>query len=69
VTKPDFNVMSKPELRAYVLAHPADRAAFHAFVDRFTAEASLETFDIPKSNTEIAEVELLIKRKLEQFRS
>lgn len=67
--KPDFGTMTKGELRAYVIAHPGDQAAFHAFVDRFTAEAPLETFDIPKSNAEIEEVERLIRQKLEQLKT
>lgn len=67
--KPDFSTMTKSELRAYVVAHPNDKAAFHAFVDRFTAEASPETFDIPKSNAEVEEVEMLIRQKLEQLKT
>lgn len=67
--QPNFSAMTKRELRAYVVAHPDDQAAFHAFVDRFTAEASPETFDIPKSNAEVEEVERLIKQKLEQLRT
>ncbi|MBW4577341.1 MAG: hypothetical protein KME08_18900 [Aphanothece sp. CMT-3BRIN-NPC111] len=66
--KPDFSSMAKIELRAYVIAHPNDKAAFHAFVDRFTSEASPETFDIPKSNAEVEEVETLIRQKLEQLK-
>jgi hypothetical protein len=61
--------MTKSELRAYVIAHPDDKAAFHAFVDRFTAEASPETFDIPKSSNEVEEVKKLIRQKLEQLRT
>lgn len=65
---PDFSSMTKIELRAYVIAHPNDKAAFHAFVDRFTSEASTEIFDIPKSNSEVEEVEILIRKKLEQLK-
>jgi hypothetical protein len=64
----DFNAMSKSELRAYVIAHPNNKIAFCAFVDRFTAEASQETFDLPKSNAEVEEVEILIRQKLEQLK-
>jgi hypothetical protein len=67
--KLNFSAMSKSELRAYVIAHPEDKDAFHAFVDRFTAEASPETFDLPKSNAEIEEVERLIRQKLEQLKT
>lgn len=60
--------MTKIELRTYVIAHPDDKAAFYAFVDRFTSEASPETYDIPKSNAEVEEVETLIRQKLEQLK-
>jgi len=60
--------MPKVELRTYVIAHPADKTVFHAFVDRFTSDASPETFDIPKSNAEVEEVEILIRQKLEQLK-
>jgi len=66
--KPDFSSMTKTELRAFVIAHPDNKEAFRAFVDRFTADASPETFDIPKSNAEIEEVEILIRQKLEQLK-
>lgn len=67
--KSDFITMTKVELRAYVIAHPDDKAAFHAFVDRFTAEAPSETFDIPNSNAEVEEVEILIRQKLNQLKT
>jgi hypothetical protein len=66
---PDFNTMTKGELRAYVIAHPGDRSAFHMFVDRFTAEASPETFNIPNSNAEVKDVENLIQQKLAQLKT
>jgi hypothetical protein len=68
VIKPDFSRMKKVDLRAYVIAHPADKTAFHAFVDRFSSEASPETFDIPKSIAEVEEVEILIRQKLQQLK-
>lgn len=67
--QPDFNTMTKVELRAYVISYRADEAAFRAFVDRFTAEASPATFDIPKSPAEIEEVESLIRQKLEELKT
>jgi hypothetical protein len=62
----NFSTMLKSELRAYVIAHPDDRAAFYVFVDRFTDEAPSETFDLSKSPTEIEDVEMLIRQRLEQ---
>ena len=67
--QPAFNTMTKVELRAYVISYRADEAAFSAFVDRFTAEASPATFDIPKSPAEIEEVESLIRQKLEELKT
>jgi hypothetical protein len=69
VIKPEFSAITKAELRAYVIAHPDDKDAFHTFVDRFTSEASPETFDIPKSSAELEEVEILIKQKLKQIKT
>lgn len=66
--QPDFNNMTKPELRAYIIAHPEDRAAFHAFVDRFTADANPETFAVPQSKAEIEDVNLLIQQRVEQVK-
>jgi hypothetical protein len=65
---PDFNTMTKDELRAYVIAHPDDRSAFHVFVDRFTADAPSETFDLPNSTADIKDVETLIQQKLAQIK-
>jgi hypothetical protein len=67
--KPDLSTMTKSELRAYVIAHPDDKTAFHTFVDRFTAEAASETFDMPDSNAEVEQVEILIRQKLEQLKT
>lgn len=64
----DFSSMTKIELRTYVIAHPDDKTAFHAFIDRFTPDASTETYDILKSKAEVEEVEILIRRKLEQLK-
>ncbi|GEM_PF-927225 len=56
--QPDFSGMTKTELRAYIIAHPGDKFAFHAFVDRFTSEASPEIFDLPRSSAEVEHVEV-----------
>jgi hypothetical protein len=69
MTPPDFSALTRGELRAYVIAHPDDRSAFHAFVDRCTATASPETFDLPTSTAEVALVESLIRQKLEQLKA
>lgn len=40
MTKPNFDAMSRAELRADVIEHQDDREAFYAFVDRLTAKPS-----------------------------
>lgn len=64
--KPDLKSVTKAELRAYVVAHPEDNDAFRIFVDRFTAEAPPETFAVPESQAEIAEIENLIQQRVQQ---
>ena len=61
---PNYGEMSRAQLRAYVIAHQEDQSAFQAFVDRVTAAASPETFDLPKSSAEVEAVDRLIKEKL-----
>jgi len=39
--KPDFQSMSRAELRAYILEHRDDREAFHAYIDKLAAEPVL----------------------------
>ncbi len=67
--KPDFSKMTKAELRAYVVAHPDSQAAFDAFVDRFTSEASPGTFSMPREQAEIEEVTKLIQQKVQQMKT
>lgn len=64
--KPDFNAMTKTELRAYLVAYPNNQEVFYAFVDRFTAQVSTETFAMPQSQAEIKEVEKLVQQKAAQ---
>jgi hypothetical protein len=66
VIKPDLKSVTKAELRAYVIAHPEDKDAFRIFVDRFTAEAPPETFAVPRSEAEIAEIDNLIQQRVQQ---
>lgn len=40
--KPNFQEMTKQELRAYVLKHRDDREAFHALTDKLREEPGIE---------------------------
>ena len=66
--KPDFTTMTKVELRAYVVAHPNDQAAFYAFVDRFTANASPAMFTPIASQADVEAIAQLIQQKVEQMK-
>ena len=57
-------LFSKP----YLVAHPDEQEAFDAFVDRFTSEASPETFPMPQSQADIEEIEHLIQQKVKQMK-
>lgn len=45
MTKPDFKMMSKAELRSYVLQHPDDEEAFYELSDRIKANAKPVTLE------------------------
>lgn len=68
MTQPDFKNATKAELRAYIVAHPDDREAFRVFADRFTADTSPETFDMPQSVSEIEAVESFIQQRVQQLK-
>jgi hypothetical protein len=63
----EFSKMTKAELRAYLVSHPDNQAAFFTFVDRITSEAANEFFPVPQSQTEINEVKQLIQLKLQNY--
>ncbi|NJK77017.1 MAG: phenylacetate--CoA ligase [Microcoleus sp. SU_5_6] len=51
--KPNFQEMSKKELRKYVLAHRDDNEAFYAYVDKINAEGNRVTHPPLKSLDDI----------------
>jgi hypothetical protein len=42
--KPDFNTMSKDELRQYVITHQGDKDAFYQYVDRLKSNSSGQVY-------------------------
>ncbi len=53
MTKPNFDTMSKAELRAYVINHQDDREAFYALVDRLTAQSNSVVYPASMTPEEI----------------
>ncbi|MGK7944323.1 MAG: hypothetical protein AB4058_07625 [Microcystaceae cyanobacterium] len=47
--KPDFNAMTKDELRQYVITHQADKDAFYQYVDLLKSNSSGQVY--PNSMT------------------
>lgn len=61
--KPDFEKMTRAELKAYMLENRSDDEAFHAYIDLFTSTPS----EIYSGGQE--EVEMLIRKKVEELRA
>jgi hypothetical protein len=59
--KPNFQEMSKVELRNYVLAHRHDDEAFHLYVDRLSAEEGRVTYPPLQSIDDLENYPELIK--------
>ncbi|MDZ7959701.1 MAG: hypothetical protein RMY34_17765 [Aulosira sp. DedQUE10] len=53
MSKPNFDAMSKAELRAYVIAHQDDQEAFYALADRLTAKPPTATYPASMTPEEI----------------
>lgn len=67
--KPDFDKMSKAELRAYVVAHTNDKEAFYKFVDRFKADSNDQGWHpFPQSLEDVAKVSELIQEQIKKLK-
>lgn len=63
--KPDFDTMSKAELRAYFIAHRDDQEAFYKLVDRLKADSKNQVRHLfPKTLEDVAKVQELIQEKI-----
>lgn len=65
--KPDFDSMSKAELRAYVLSHRDDNEAFYNLADRYEADSKDQVwYPCPKTPEDWAKVSQLVKEQIEK---
>jgi hypothetical protein len=63
----DFNAMPRAELRAYIVSHPQDKAAFYTFVDRFaTSVPPTKVYPPLESMDDIDRLENIFRKKLER---
>lgn len=66
--KPDFDKMSKAELRAYIVAHTHDQEAFYKFVDRFKADPKDPGWHpVAKTPEDVAKVSELIQEQIKKL--
>lgn len=65
--KPDYDTMSKAELRAYVFAHRDDREAFYKLVDRYNADSFDQVWHpCPQGPEDFAKMSGLIQEYIEK---
>jgi flagellar biosynthesis protein FliP len=63
--KPNFDKISKAELRAYVMSHKDDEEAFCKLVDRLKADSTNQTqHPFPKTLEDVAKVQEIIQHKI-----
>ncbi|MBW4581838.1 MAG: hypothetical protein KME42_19910 [Tildeniella nuda ZEHNDER 1965/U140] len=63
--KPDFDAMSLPELRAYLLSHRNDDKAFYKLADRLESSADeSELYPLPETPETIAIMETAIQNHI-----
>lgn len=63
MTKPNFNMMSRQDLRAYVLANRDDDAAIEALIRR--GNGNTPTYPFPKTAEDLQQMAVILKQKLE----
>jgi hypothetical protein len=62
MTKPDFNQMSRQELRAYVLAHRDDDEAIEALIKRGNPDSPVYPF--PQTDDDLKAMGEILAKKL-----
>ena len=68
MSNPDFSVMTEQELRAYVLSHREDKAAFEAYLDKVHERPPIAVIEPEEwSEERMQEVLNLIKQRDEQI--
>ena len=60
--KPDFRIMTRKELRTYILEHREDDEAFYAYMDKVNAEPATEIYPAPQSLDDLKHFPLLLKK-------
>ena len=66
MSKPDFTMMPRAELRQYILDHREDDEAFQTYLDRFTDEDAV-IFPAPQSIEDLENFPELHRQNLERL--
>ncbi len=64
--KPDFNKMTRQQLRSYVLVHREDDDAIEALIKRGNAESPKYPF--PQTEEDIQQMAEILRKKLESIK-
>ncbi|NEU72447.1 hypothetical protein PI95_007630 [Hassallia byssoidea VB512170] len=62
MTKPNFQVMTKKQLLAYMLEHREDNEAFYAYMDKVNAEPASEFYPAPQSIEDLKHFPQLLEK-------
>lgn len=64
--KLNFEIMTRKELRAYILEHRDDDEAFRIYIDRITAEPATEIYPAPQSIDDLKHFPELLEKNQQQ---
>lgn len=63
--KPDFNQMSRPELRKYILENREDDEAIEALIKR--SDPNSPVYPFPKTEEDVRQMQEIFQRKISQI--
>ena len=62
--QPDFQTMSRKELRSYVLSHRADENALRIYMDRLKTEPGIDRYRGGVSADDLAQLDRLLQQSV-----
>jgi hypothetical protein len=62
--QPDFQTMSRKELRTYVLSHRDDDNALRIYMDRLKTEPGIDRYQGGVSTDDLAELDRLLQKSV-----
>lgn len=65
--QPDFYLMSRQDLRKYVLSHREDDEALRIYMDRMRTEPGVTRFTLTPSEEDMKKLEEFLKAKMDNI--